>query len=111
MKRIKLTGEEANLVFNALDNGDPQRGLGLQDIRTLIPIMDKLEAQAKRTVVPGGERLEFPAELELSLKESEFTTVVSKLEASTGWTNVTTGRKVVRLVDRIKETPSVEGDL
>lgn len=106
MRRIKLSGEEANLVFNALDSGDPQRGLGLSDIRSLIPILDKLEAKAKKTPVPGGERFEFPCELEISLKESEFTLVQTKLESSTGWANVSVGRKVVALVDRIKETPS-----
>ena len=105
MRKIKMTGEEASLVFNALEAGDPQRGLGLADIRNLMPILDKLEKGAKKVQVPGGERLEFLPTVELSLKESEFTLVMSKLESSTGWTTVTVGRKVVALVDCIKETP------
>ena len=107
MKKVTLTGEEANLVFTALDNGDPQRGLSLNEIRTLVPLMDKLEAQAEKQPLPGGqgERLIF-RDVILVLKESEFTTLKSKLEGSGGWLTATTGRKIIKLIDRLKETPT-----
>ena len=106
MRKVTMTGDEASLVFNALEAGDPQRGLGLADIRNLMPILDKLEKGAKKIPVPGGERIEFAPTVEVALKESEFNLVISKLDSSTGWISVTVGRKVVALVDRIKETVS-----
>jgi len=108
MKKITLTGEEAQLIFSALDNGDPQRGLSLTEIRSLLPVMDKLEAQAERLpLVSGqGERFVFKDGTMLLLKESEFTTMINKLETSGGWASALVGRKVIRLIDRLKETPT-----
>jgi len=106
MRKVKLTGEEANLVFSALENGDPQRGLSLADVRTVMPVLEKLEAQATRQAIPGGEKLIFNPQLELVLKESEFQTLKSKLEGSSGWANATVGRKVVKLLERLAETPN-----
>ena len=106
MRKVKLTGEEANLVFASLENGDPQRGLSLADVRTVMPILEKLEAQADRQAIPGGEKLVFHDNTELVLKESEFTTLKAKLEGSTGWANASVGRRVVKIIDRLTETPA-----
>jgi hypothetical protein len=92
------------LVFTSLDHGDPQRGVSLNEVRTVLPIMDKFEEQSTKTAVPGGERVVFNEQLTLSLKESEFNTLTSKLEGSAGWASASVVRKVIRLLDRLKET-------
>lgn len=104
MRNVKMTGEEAQLVFSALDAGDPQKGVSLHEIRVVLPLMDKLELQATKSPIPGGERLVFNDQVEVSLKESEFNTLTAKLEGSAGWASASIGRKVVRLLDRLKET-------
>lgn len=105
MRTISLTADEANLVYLTLDQAPPQRGLSVSDIRKVLPLMDKLEAPAKHIPVPGGERLEF-VDMELQLKESEYQLVLSKFEESAGWSNANIGRRVIRLIDRLKEIPA-----
>jgi hypothetical protein len=113
MKMVKLTEEQVKVLHDALNMGDPQRGLTISDIRAAMPLIDKLEKPAKkekafnRQVGAVVETLYF-VPLTLELKQSEYEFCLSKLEASSGWMSVEVGRKVVQLIDYIKEIPSVE---
>jgi len=109
MRTIKLNGDEVKSLYDALNQGDPQRGMTITEIRDIMPIMDKLEVNAKKTNMPtpNGVRqvLQFQ-ETDLGLKESEYTLAVDKLEGSSGWVSVEIGRGVVKLIDKLKEVPS-----
>lgn len=109
MKRIKLSGDEVKILHDCLNQGDPQRGMGLSEIRELMPLVDKLEAPAekKNITTPQGQRemLNFK-DMELVLKESEFTTCTQKMDGATGLMTVDYGRKIVELLDRMKEIAS-----
>ena len=107
MRTLTLNPIEANILFTCLNHGDPQRGLAMQDIRSAIPILDKVEEHVTRIPTDQGERLEF-SDMTIKLKESEHTFVVGKLESSGGWMSVTQGRQVIALQEKIKELPSVE---
>lgn len=108
MRQFHVTAEEATLIFTALNNGDPQRGLSIVEIRAVLPILDALENTAKKQMLPdgSGESLIF-VDTELTLKDSEHQLLIQKLEASGGWKSADVGRKVIRLNNRIKELPSV----
>ena len=108
MRRMNLTANEIKLIHTVLNSGDQQRGLSLPEIRTLLPLVDKLEVNAKRRQLPDGEMLEF-VDASFVFKESEYNTILTKMEASSGWVSVDFGRKVIALVDKLKEVVS-DGD-
>jgi hypothetical protein len=104
MRKIMLTSEQAQICFSALDNPEPQKGLSVQEIRATLPLMDKLEANAERIPVQGGERIIFKDQ-ELKMKEAEYQLLLTKLETSSGWASMSVGRRVLMLVDALKELP------
>jgi len=104
MRRMNLTAVECKLIHTVLNSGDPQKGLSLSEVRTSIPILDKLEAPAIKKQTPEGESIEF-VDASFKFKESEYNTIISKLENSSGWASVAFGRMVVKLIDTLKEVP------
>lgn len=105
MRTINLTATETKLIHGVMNVGDPQRGLSLSEIRTLIPLMDKIEATVTRKQVEQGEMLEFK-DMTLEATESEYEMINKKLESSSGWMNVEVGRIVLKLIDKLKDIPS-----
>lgn len=112
MRNMKLTEEQVKVLHDALNQGDSMRGLTIKEIREAMPILDMLEKPAKkeRTRMPNGVMNEvlFFVSMELSLKQSEYDFCLNKLEASSGWMSVDFGRKVVGLIDYLKEIPAIE---
>lgn len=106
MRKIKLEALEANLIYAVLNQGDPQHGYSIAELRKVIPILDKLEARATRNNTAEGETLTF-SDMELELKESEYSLIKQTLETSSGWTAVQ-GRKVLALIEKLEETPQVK---
>ena len=110
MRTTKLTGDEVKVLYDTLNQGDPQRGLSISEVRELMPIIDRLEAPAtkRQITTPQGrqEIIEFKATT-LVLKESEFTICLNKLDSTAGILSVEYGRKVVNLHDKLKEIPTV----
>lgn len=104
MREVNLNASETNIVFTVLNQGDPQRGLTVQEIRTVMPLLDEIEKSIINRK-PGPDGAEFvnfgPAKLKL--KESDYNFILQKLENSGGWSNAAQGRVVVALIDRFKE--------
>ena len=110
MRTMKLNGDEVKAMYDALNQGDPQRGLTVSEIREVMPIMDKLEETAKKSKIPtpqGPREVLTFQETVLKLKESEYDILNRRLENSGGWVTVEIGRRVVNLIDKLKEVASV----
>lgn len=107
MRNVLLTAEEATLVFTALNQGNPQTGLSIPEIRAVLPILDALEARAQKHIMPNntGETLLF-VDTPLQLKEAEYSLLLQKLENSSGWKSADVGRRVIKLTERLKEIPN-----
>jgi hypothetical protein len=103
MRKLTLTKDEAGILHTAINQGDPQRGLTLREIRDAIPILDRLELHAKQV---RGIHV-FEKDVELELKESEYIFVRDKLDNSGSWISVSAGRTVVALADRFAELPAL----
>ena len=108
MRKVSMTPDDAQVLYTTLNAGDPQSGLSLSAIRTILPIMDALEKHGERVSVPNGEVMDWKNPFVLELKESEYNLCTSKLEASNGWRSATAGRLVIKLIDKFKETPITE---
>ena len=109
-RKITMTGDELKVLHDSVNQGEPQKGLNIKEIRELIPIVDKLEINAeKKQIFNQGQPIQMLTfkETTIELKESEYNICVSKLENSSGWVNVDYGRRVVALLDRIKEIPPI----
>ena len=102
MRKINLNAMEASLTHAALNMGDPQRGLSMQEIRDMVPLLDMIEAQSSGQ---GMQRV-FKS-IELTLKESQWEQVKNKIAHSSGWISVESGRVIMKLEDKIKESPYI----
>lgn len=110
MRNLKVTAEEANLVFNVVNAPtDPRKGLSTAEIRAALSLFEKCESLATKERVPQGEKLTFK-DGTLEMKESEYSLLLNKFEEFTGWTSMEQGRKVVNFVNSLKELPSVGND-
>jgi len=110
MKKVKLTKDEVKNLYDTLNQGNPQRGLTMQDVRERSPIMDKLEENATKSIVDTpqgpGESITF-SDTELILKESEHAICMSCLDSSAGLATVTYGRLLMKLYEKVKEAETI----
>jgi hypothetical protein len=111
MRKITLTPTESKIMFDALDQGSPQQGLTVSEIRKALPVLDKIEESAEKRVVNTqngpNEVLDFKETI-LELKESEYSYCLQKVENSSGWVSATFGRHIIKLIDKLKESPIIE---
>ena len=105
MRKIKLTGEQMLFLYTVVNQpSNPQMGLQMTEVRVLSPILEKITKDAVPTTMPNGtDGLKF-VDAEITLKESEFNTIVDKFEKSYGWDSVEKGHKADKVMEYLKES-------
>lgn len=111
MRKVTLTGREIRALYDSLNMGDPQRGLNMSDIRTRLPLFEKIESRSNKKVIQTQqgpqEILEFK-DSDLILKESEYSLCINVLENSGGWLTMEAGIIPLKLAIKLKEVPLIE---
>jgi len=105
MRKAKLTKEEAGIIYSVLNNpANPQAGLSIKEVRTISPILDKMEENGTPEVTKDGSELIRFNDMEIDLKESEYSLIKDRLTNSSGWANaVIVRRTVIPLCEKLEE--------
>lgn len=110
MKKIEeWNNEMIALLYSVLQGGLGGRGYNMEQLRTITPVMEKLEELGK----DSGEGVLWGKNTTYSfdLKESEYDLVKKVVEGSIGWSAGKKGRIILKLVDLVKELPTVKGEI
>lgn len=97
-RKVCLKANEASLLYSLLNDGGIQ-GMSMKEVRTMLPVMDKIGSFAEKKIVNDKEILNFK-DGETVLKESELDLVIKKIDGVQGIMNMEIGRKVIALVAR-----------